>query len=108
MIRRELKETFQQELTASEKAFFLKTAREAIAVKRYRPSEDLFQYCYFLTMKERMKSISPSRGDGMLRFFLVEGAKDIDDALKIYTERLEETRGPAPDPSGGSFIEYFN
>jgi hypothetical protein len=107
MIRRELKETFRQELTASEKAFFLKTAREAIAVKRYRPSEDLFQYCYFITMKERMKSISPSRGDGMLRILLVEGTKDIDDILKIYIGRLEKSKGPEPDPSGVQFIECF-
>lgn len=107
MIRREYKEKFEQELTAPEQAFFLKTAREAITSKRYRPSEDLFHYCYFMTMKERMKTISPSHGDGMLRILLVEGAKDTDDALKLYIERLEETKGPVPDPSGERFIEYF-
>ena len=107
MIRREHKEKFQQELTAPEQVFFLKTAREAINSKRYCPSEDLFHYCYFMTMKERMKTIIPSRGDGMLRILLVEGTKDIDDALKIYIDRLEETKGPAPDPSGERFIEYF-
>ncbi|KPK02791.1 MAG: hypothetical protein AMK71_01085 [Nitrospira bacterium SG8_35_4] len=107
MIRRELREKFQKELTAAEKAFFLKTAREAVSAKRYRPSEDLFHYCYFMTMKQRMKAVSASRGDGMLRILLVEGTKDIDDALKIYIDRLEETRGPAPDPAGGRFIEYF-
>jgi hypothetical protein len=108
MIRRELKERFRRELTAAEQVFFLKTAREAVTTKRYRPSEELFHYCYFMTMKERMKTINHAHGDGMLRFLLVEGAKDIDDALKIYTERLEETRGPAPDPSGRRFIEYFS
>jgi hypothetical protein len=107
MIRREHKEKFLQELTAPEKAFFLKTARDAINAKRYRPSEDLFHYCYFMTMKERIKTISPSRGDGMLRILLVEGTTDIDDVLKIYIDRLEETRGPVPDPSGERFIEYF-
>jgi len=108
MIRPEHKEIFLKELTAPEQAFFLKTAREAINVKRYRTSEDLFHYCYFMTMKERMKTISPTRGEGMLRFLLVEGAKDIDDALKIYIERLEKSRGPSPDPSGQRFIEYFS
>jgi hypothetical protein len=107
MIRHEHKETFLKELTAPEKEFFLKTAREAITAKRYRPSGDLFHYCYFMTMKERMKTISPSRADGMLRILLVEGTKDIDDALKIHISRLEETRGPAPDPSGECFIEFF-
>ena len=108
MIRKEHKERFLQQLTAPEQAFFLKTAREAIHAKRYRPSEDLFHYCYFMTMKERMKTISPSRGNGILRILLVEGTKNIDDALKIYIDRLEETRGPTPDPSGGTFIEYFS
>ena len=107
MIRRELKEKFQKELTAGEKAFFLKTARVAVSVKKYHPSEDLFHYCYFMTMKERMKTISPARSDGMLRILLVEGTKEIDDALKIYVERLEESKGSAPDPEGGRFIEYF-
>jgi hypothetical protein len=108
MIRPELREIFLKELTAPEQAFFLKTARDAINVKRYRPSEDLFHYCYFMTMKERMKTISPARGEGMLRFLLVEGSKDIDDALKIYIERLELSRGPSPDPSGRRFIEFFS
>lgn len=107
MIRRELKEKFMQELTAGEKAFFLKTAREAVSQKRYRPSEDLFHYCYFMTMKQRMRTIHPSRSDGMLRILLVEGTKEIEDALKIYLERLEKTKGNAPDPLGERFIEYF-
>jgi hypothetical protein len=107
MIRREHKERFLHELIAPEQAFFLKTAREAINSKRYRPSADLFHYCFFMTMKERMKTISPSCGDGMLRILLVEGTKDIDDALKIYIDRLEETIGPAPDPSGERFIDFF-
>ena len=108
MIRKEHKEKVLQELTAAEQAFFLKTAREAIRSKGYRPSEDLFYYCYFRTIKERVKTIHPSRGNGMLRVLLVEGTKDIDDTLKIYIHRLEETKGPTPDPSGDTFIEYFS
>ncbi len=108
MIRQEHKEKFLQELTASEKVFFLKTARAAISAKRYRPSEDLFYYCYFMTLRERLKAISPSRGNGMTRILLVEGAKDIDDTLKIYIQRLEETKGSTPDPSGDKFLELFS
>lgn len=108
MIRQEHKEKFLQELTPRERVFFLKAAREAIDSKGYRPSEDLFHYCYFMTMKERMKTISPDRGDGMARILLVEGTKDIDEALKIYTDRLEETKGPAPDRSGRIFLDFFS
>jgi hypothetical protein len=108
MIRQGHKEKFLRELTASEKVFFLKTAREAVRSKRYRPSEDLFYYCYFMTIRERLKTISPSRGNGMVRILLVEGTKDIDDTLKIYIDRLEETKGSTPDPSGNKFIECFS
>lgn len=108
MIRQEHKEKFLQELTASEKVFFLKTAREAIKSKRYRPSADLFYYCYFMTIKERLKTISPSRGSGIVRILLVEGTKDIDDTLKIYIDRLEETKEPASDSLGNKFIKYFS
>jgi len=108
MILREHKERFLQELTAQEQAFFLKTAREAITSKGYRPSEDLFHYCFFMTMKERMKTIRPAGGDGMLRTLLVEGTKDLEDTLKFYIDRLEETRGAEPDPSCRRFIAFFS
>jgi hypothetical protein len=108
MIRKELKDTFLRELTSSEKGQFLKRAKEAILAKGYRPSEDLFYYCYFKTMKERVKTVYPMRGDGMLRLLLVEGAKDIDEMLSIYVDRLEETKGTMPDPRGDMFIEYLS
>lgn len=107
-IREEHKEKFIRELTPSERVFFLKTAREAIESRRYRPSEDLFHYCYFMTMKERLETITPGRADGLERSLLVEGTRDIDDALKIYTDRLEESKSPTPDPSGRKFLEYFS
>lgn len=108
MIRQEHKEKFLLELTASEKVFFLRTAREAIDSKRYRPSEDLFHYCYFMTMRERLKTISPACAEGMIRILLVEGTEDMDYALNIYIERLEATKGSVPDPAGVRFIEYLS
>jgi len=79
MTRQEHKEKFLQELTAAEKVIFLKTAREAIRSRRYRPSEALFFYGYFMTIRERLKTISPSRGNSIARILLVEGTKDIDE-----------------------------
>jgi len=61
-----------------------------------------------MTMKERLETITPGRADGLERILLVEGTRDIDDALKIYTDRLEESKSPAPDPSGRKFLEYFS
>jgi len=108
MIRQEHKEKFQKDLTAYEKAFFLGTARDAIRLKRYLASEDLFFYCYFMTIKERMKTVSSSGGSTMARILYVQAARDIEDALAIYIGRLEATKGPAPDTSGDKFIEYFS
>ena len=107
-LREELKEKFLRDLTPSEKLFFLKKAKEAIALKGYPACEDLFHYCYFLTLKERFRSISAEGGEGYLRFLLVEGKKDVEDAIKLYEERLEENKLPEPDKKGYKFLEYFS
>jgi hypothetical protein len=107
-LRKELKEKFLQELTLSEKLFFLKKAKEAITLRGYLVSEDLFYFCYFLTLKERIRNINPQGGEGYLRYLFVEGMKDIEEAIKLYEERLEKNKLPTPDPMGYKFIEYFS
>jgi hypothetical protein len=77
-------------------------------LKGYQASEDLFHYCYYLTLQERFRSISPERDEGMLRFLLVEGKKDIEEAMKVYEARLEETKLLLPDKKGDNFMEYFS
>jgi hypothetical protein len=108
MLRKELKEKFIHELTPSEKLFFLKKAREAISHKGYPAGETLFHYCYFLTLKERMRGISSQGGEGYVRYLLVEGTKDIEEAVQLYEERLENKKLTTADPSGCKFIEYFS
>jgi len=107
-IGRELKERFAKDLTPSEKLFFLKKAREAVVLKRYQAGEDLFHYCYFLTLRERLRSITPQRGEGYLRFLLVGGMKDIEDAVRLYENRLRTKRLPRPDEKAEQFIEYLS
>jgi len=107
-LRKELKEKFIQDLTPSEKIFFLRKAEEFIALKGYLACEDLFHYCYFLTLRERFCHINPQRGEGCLRFLLVEGATDIEEAIKLYEERLEKKKLHRPDTRGYEFIEHFS
>jgi hypothetical protein len=107
-LRKELKEKFLRDFDPAEKYFFLKKAKEAIFQKGYRASEDLFHYCYYLTLQERFRGISPDRDNGMLRFLLVEGKKEIEEAISLYEARLEETKLPLPDMNGQQFIEYFS
>ena len=106
-LRKTLKEKFIQELNLSEKLFFLKKAKESI-MKGYQACEDLFHYCYFLTLRERFRGISPQRGEGYLRFLLVEGTKDIEEAITLYEERLEKKKRLKPDTKGYEFIEHFS
>jgi hypothetical protein len=108
VLRKELKERFLGEFTPYEQAYFLRTAREAILQKRYRASEDLFHYCYCLTLKERFRGISAGREDGVLRYLLVEGSRDLDDAVRLYEERLEKDRLPVPDQDGKRFLESLS
>lgn len=97
-----------QELWPSEKIFFLNKAREAVLQKRYKAGEALFHYCYFLTLRERMKGIRTKGGEGYMRLLLVEGMKDIEEAIKLYEERLEKNKLTKPDPGGQKFIEYIS
>jgi hypothetical protein len=106
--KKELKEKFIRDLTPSEKIFFLNKAKDAIAQKRYPAGEALFHYCYFLTLRERMRGISSAGGEGYMRFLLVEGTKDLEEAIRMYEDILEKNKLPAPDPAGYKFIEHFS
>jgi len=107
-LRKELKEKFIIDLNLSEKLFFLKKAKEAITLKGYQACEDLFHYCYFLTVRERLSCICTQRHEGYLRFLLVEGTKDAGQAVKVYEERLEKKKLRKPDTKGYRFLEYFS
>lgn len=108
LLRKELKDKFFVDLNPSEKLFFLKKAKEAIVLKGYQACEDLFHYCYFLTIRERFHSISPQKDEGCLRFLLVEGTKDSEEAIKLYEERLERNKLHKTVTEGYKFLEYFS
>jgi hypothetical protein len=43
-----------------------------------------------------------------MRFLLVEGTKDLEEAIKMYEDILEKNKLSAPDPAGYKFIEHFS
>lgn len=104
---KELKEKFIKELTSSEKLFFLQKAQEAISQKGYPACEDLYYYCYFLTIKERLKNTKSAGSEGYLRLLLVHGLKEMDDAIKLHEDRLRDRRRMIPDESDHDFIDFF-
>jgi hypothetical protein len=107
-ILKELKEKFIKEFTSSEKLFFLQKAREAINLKGYPACEDLYYYCYFLTMRERLRNTKSYGGEGYLRLLLVHGMRETEDAIKLHEERLKDNKKAIPDERGCEFIEYFS
>jgi len=87
-----LKEQFFIEFNPAERIFFLKKARESLIVEGYVPCEDLYHYCYFLTLKERIRSLVGHNAGGLARYLVVEGTKDVEEAITMYKERLEKIK----------------
>jgi hypothetical protein len=104
---KELKAKFLRDFTPSEQLFFLKQAKECVSRKGYPVSEDLFNYCYFLTLRERLRLIDPQGGEGFMRFLLVESRKEAEDELKVYEKRLESKKLPVTDAGGYKLLEYL-
>lgn len=107
-LRNEFKERFIKDLTPSEKLFFLQKARESILEKGLPACEDLYHFCYFLTLKERLQSIRTVGAEGLQRVLFVHGMKDMEDAIKLHEERLKDNRKISPDKNDYEFIEYFS
>jgi len=107
-LRPGLRERFEREFTPSEKHFFLKKAREALYVRGYRAGDDLFFFCYFHTLRERLRSLRGGSTEGYARFLLVEGSRDLEETIRTYEERLERDRLPEPDQRSGTFIDCLS
>jgi len=102
-----LKEQFLREFSPSEQFYFLKQAQDAVFIDGYVPGEDLYQYCYFLTQKKRLESMSDPRASGLARYLAVEGRKDIEETVKIYKDRLEKTKRMLSLEEREYFIRYL-
>jgi hypothetical protein len=105
---KEMKAKFLRDFTPSEQVFFLKKAKECAGQKGYPASEDLFNYCYFLTLRERLRLIDPQGGESLMRFMLVESRKEIEDEMKVYEKRLEAKKQPILPTVDYRFIEYLS
>ena len=102
-----LKEQFLREFNPAERIYFLKKARESIIVEGYVPCEDLYHYCYFLTLKERISSLVGHNAGGLARYLLVEGTKEVEEAITMYKKRLEKNRRFASFEERDQFLRYL-
>jgi len=104
---KELKSKFLRDFASVEQLFFLKKARECVNEKGYPVSEDLFNFCYFLTIRERFSLINAQGGEGMMRFMLVQSRREIEIEVKALEKRLEGKRRPVADEQGRKLLEYL-
>jgi hypothetical protein len=102
-----LKEQFLREFTPSERLYFLRMAKEAVFINGYVPGHDLYYYCYFLTQKKRLESLTNPHSSGLARYLVVECRKDIEDTIKIYKERLEKDRRTVSFKERENFIRLL-
>ncbi len=107
MLRKELKEKFLRDFTPPERVYFLKKAREAIFMEHFPPSEDLFFYCYFLTIKERLRRTFTDLLDGYGRLIMVEALREVEDTIRDYRQRLVAMRLRNVDTEADRFIEWL-
>jgi hypothetical protein len=103
----ELKAKFLRDFLPAEQIFFLKKARECVIEKGYPVSEDLFNYCCFLTLRERLRTIDSASGDGLMRFMLVESRREIDGEVKAIEKRLEERKQEVSPEESRLIIEFL-
>ncbi len=103
----ELKGKFLRDLLPGEQLFFLKKARECVAGKGYPVSEDLFHYCFFLTLRERLRLVGSGGGEGLMRFMLVESRREIEGEVRVLERRLEERKRPAAAEEGRLLTEFL-
>lgn len=102
-----LKEQFLREFSVIERMYFLKKAHEAIIIDGYVPGEDLYYYCYFLTQKKRIETMVMPDASGLFRYLVVEGSRDVDEAIKIYKTRLEKSKQPVSVEECNQFLRYL-
>lgn len=103
----ELKAKFLHEFTPSEQLFFLNKARECVNRKGYPATEDLFNYCYLLTILERLRLIDYHGCEGFTRLILVESQKETRDEIKFYERQLESKKQPIPNMLSSRLLEYI-
>jgi hypothetical protein len=50
----------------------------------------------------------PERGEGYLRYVLVEGTRQTEEAIKLYRNRLEAKKRIVPDSEGSAFLDCLS
>jgi hypothetical protein len=95
-----LYEQFLRVFNPEERRFFSLLVKECLLERNYPKGEDLFQYCYFSTLKHRLEDLwrgqrTPS---ALGAYIYSQGLKEVEYSMGYYKEILEKG---ATSPKGG-------
>jgi len=101
-----LYEQFLREFNPEERRFFSLLVKECLLERNYPKGEDLFQYCYFSTLKHRLEDLwrrqrTPS---ALGAYIYSQGLKEVEYSMGYYREILEKG---AISPKGGPSPSFW-
>ncbi len=98
-----LYEQFLREFNTEERKFFSSLVKECVSERNYPKGEDLFQYCYFSTLKHRLEDLwrRHRSSSGLGAYIYSQSLKEVEYSLGYYREVLEKgaishNGGPSP------------
>ena len=86
-----LLEQFLREFNPEERRYFTRLARECVRERNYPRGEDLYQYCYFSTLKYRLERLwRAQRHPSSLGIYIyAQSIKELDHSIEHYRNILE-------------------
>jgi len=99
-------EQLLREFNPEERRFFSLLVKECLLERNYPKGEDLFQYCYFSTLKHRLEDLwrgqrTPS---ALGAYIYSQGLKEVEYSMGYYKEILEKG---AISPKGGPSPSFW-
>ena len=97
-----LYEQFLREFNAEERRYFSRLARECLQERNYPRGEELYQYCYFSTLKFRLERLwKGQRKPSCLGVYVyTQSIKELEHSIGYYQNLLE--KGAFSPPGGDS------
>lgn len=97
-------EQFLREFNGEERRYFSRLARECIKERNYPRGENLYQYCYFSTLKYRLERLwkEQKKPSTMGIYVYAQSIKELEYSINYYQDLLEKggfSTSPMVSPS---------
>ena len=101
-------EQFLREFNLEERRYFSRLARECIEERNYPRGEELYQYCYFSTLKYRLERLwkGQRRPSSLGVYIYAQSIKELEYSTEYYKSLLEKGAFASNSPgSPSSWLE---